>query len=93
MQPLLAAIIERSALEEPFHVPHHRISHRLDRRFGGSPKQPLEQLRIGKGTRLNAQLKPCVMETSDGPVEVADLFFDNGATARSMPFDLFSFVD
>jgi hypothetical protein len=58
-----------------------------------SPKQPLEKLRIRKGTRLNAQLKPSVVETSDGPVEVADLFFEDGSTTRSLPFDVFTFVD
>jgi hypothetical protein len=58
-----------------------------------SPKQPLEQLRIRKGTRVSAQVKPSVIETSDGPVEVADLFFEDGSTARSLPFGLFSFVD
>jgi hypothetical protein len=58
-----------------------------------SPKQPLEQLRLRKGTRLKAQVKPYVIETADGPVEVADLFFEDGTSARSLPFDLFSFVD
>jgi hypothetical protein len=42
------------------------------------PKQPLERLRIGKGSRLIAQVKPYVVETPDGPVEVADLFFADG---------------
>ena len=58
-----------------------------------SPKKPLEQLSIRKGTRLKAQVKPYVIETSDGPVEVADLFLEDGATARSLPFAFFSFVN
>jgi len=45
-----------------------------------SPKQPLEQLRIRNGTRLKAQVKPSVIESSDGPVEVADLFFEDGTS-------------
>ena len=58
-----------------------------------SPKQPLERLRIRKGTRLTAEVKPHVVEMPDGPVEVADLFFVHGTVTRSVPFDLFSFVD
>jgi len=58
-----------------------------------SPKQPLEQLRIRKGTRLSVQVKPSVIESSDGPVEVADLFFEDGTSVRLLPFDVFSFVD
>ena len=58
-----------------------------------SPKQPLEQLSIRKGTRLNAQVKPYVIETPGGPVEVADLFLEDGTTARSLPFAFFSFVN
>ena len=58
-----------------------------------SPKHRLERLLIRKGTRLSAQLKPHVVETEDGPVEVADLFFADGTTARSVPFHHFRFVD
>ncbi len=58
-----------------------------------SPKLPLEQLRIHVGTRRQAQIRPYVVETRDGPVEVADLFFDDGTTARLVPYARFSFVD
>lgn len=58
-----------------------------------SPKHWLERLRIQSGTRLKAQLKPYVVETEDGPVEVADLFFPDGTTTRSVPFQCFSFVN
>jgi len=58
-----------------------------------SPKKPLESLRLCKGTRRRAQLKPYVIETSDGPVEVADLFFDDGTTIRQVPFACFRFVE
>jgi hypothetical protein len=58
-----------------------------------SPKRPLERVRIHKGQRVQAQIKPYVVETEDGPVEVADLFFMDGTTARRLPFELFSFVD
>jgi hypothetical protein len=58
-----------------------------------SPKQPLERLRIQKGTRLRAQVKPHVAETEAGPVEVADLFFEDGTVTRRVPFAWFSFVE
>ena len=58
-----------------------------------SPKQPLKRLRLFKGDRLPAQIKPYVMETEDGPVEVADLFFADGTTTRRVRFESFSFVD
>jgi hypothetical protein len=58
-----------------------------------SPSRWLERLRIRPGTRLQAQLKPYVVETEDGPVEVADLFFEDGTTTRKVPFAFFSFVD
>jgi hypothetical protein len=57
-----------------------------------SPKHRLERLLVRKGTRLAAQLKPYVVETPAGPVEVADLFFADGTAARSVPFEHFSFV-
>jgi hypothetical protein len=58
-----------------------------------SPKLPLERLRIRRGTRLSAQVKPSVAETANGPVEVADLFFADGTATRSVPFEHFAFVD
>jgi hypothetical protein len=47
---------------------------------------------IRRGTRRRAQIKPYVMETEDGPVEVADLFFADGTTTRRVRFESFSFV-
>ena len=58
-----------------------------------SPKHWLERLLIRIGTRLRAQIKPYVVETGEGPVEVADLFFADGTTTRRVPFEWFSFVD
>jgi hypothetical protein len=57
-----------------------------------SPKQHLERLRIRKGDRVQAQIKPYVVETEDGPVEVADLFFEDGTTTRRVRFESFSFA-
>ena len=53
----------------------------------------LERMHIRRGTRLQAQIKPYVVETEDGLVEVADLFFADGTTTRRVAFDSFSFVD
>ncbi len=58
-----------------------------------SRKDPLERLRITRGMRLRAQIRPYVAETADGPVEVADLFFEDGTTARQVRFSSFSFVN
>jgi hypothetical protein len=58
-----------------------------------SPKQPLERLRIQKGTRTRAQVKPYVVDTNGGPIEVADLFFEDGTTTRTVPFACFHFVE
>jgi hypothetical protein len=58
-----------------------------------TPKQPLERVLVRKGTRMQAQMKPYVVETVDGPVEVADLFFEDGTTTRMIRFECFSFVD
>ena len=58
-----------------------------------SPKHWLERLLIRRGTRMQAQIRPYVVETADGLVEAADLFFDDGTTTRMVPFESFSFVD
>ncbi|HZT79005.1 MAG TPA: hypothetical protein VFA26_02185 [Gemmataceae bacterium] len=58
-----------------------------------SRKLPLERVRISKGERLDAQIRPHVVETDDGPVEVADLFFVDGSATRNVPFASFTFVD
>ena len=53
----------------------------------------LERLHIHKGDHRRAQIKPCVAESEDRPVELADLFFADGTTTRRVPFGSFSFVD
>jgi len=58
-----------------------------------SPKQPLERILLRAGSRRRAEIKPYVVDTPEGPVEVADLFFDDGTATRAIPFRLFSFID
>jgi hypothetical protein len=58
-----------------------------------SPKHPLERLRIRRGTHLRAQLRPHVVERDGVPVEVADLYLEEGTVIRAVPFALFRFVE
>jgi hypothetical protein len=58
-----------------------------------SPQHWLERMLIHRGTRVQAQIKPYVVETENGLVEVADLFFADGTTTRTLPFVSFSFQD
>jgi hypothetical protein len=58
-----------------------------------SPKHRLERVRIRKGTRVAAGVLPYVVETDQGPVEVADLCFEDGSVARRVPFEQFRFVE
>jgi hypothetical protein len=55
--------------------------------------QPLERVLLPRGTRRRAQVRPHVVEGAGGPVEVADLFFEDGTAARGVPFCCFSFLD
>lgn len=48
---------------------------------------------LKEGTRLLARLQPYVAESPDGPVEVADLQFADGGTARAVRFAAFRFLD
>jgi hypothetical protein len=58
-----------------------------------APTEHLERLRIRKGTRRKAQVRPHVVDTETGPIEVADLFFDDGTATSMVPFESFFFVD
>jgi len=57
------------------------------------PKQWLERLRVLKGMRAYASLHPYVLETAEGPVELADLCFDDGTVARQVRFERFRFLE
>jgi hypothetical protein len=58
-----------------------------------SPKEPMERVSFKKGTRLKAQIRPRVVETKKGPVEVADLYFEDGTTTREVRYASFTFVE
>lgn len=58
-----------------------------------SPKDPLERILVKKGMRMKAQVKARVVETRKGPVEMADLFFEDGIASRAIRYASFAFVD
>jgi hypothetical protein len=58
-----------------------------------SPKHPLERVLLRRGTGRRVQLRPFVLKTADGPMEMADLYFEDGTVARRVPFALFAFVE
>jgi hypothetical protein len=57
-----------------------------------SPRDLLERVLFLGGCRCRAQLRPHILETAAGPVEAADLYFEDGTTARGVPFECFAFV-
>jgi hypothetical protein len=59
----------------------------------GSHQHWLVSVLLNRATRVQARLKPSVVETVDGPLEVVDLFFEEGVLARGMPFQFFRLVD
>jgi hypothetical protein len=58
-----------------------------------APQQPLERVLIRRGSHLRVELRPYVVETNAGPVEVADLFFEDGGCTRMVPYACISFVE
>jgi hypothetical protein len=58
-----------------------------------APQKPLERLLIHQRSRLRVQLKPYVLEGAHGPVEVADLFLEDGSCIRAVPFACLTFVE
>jgi hypothetical protein len=57
-----------------------------------SRRHPLERVLLRRGTRRRAQLRPLVLETAYGPLEAADLFFEDGTATRGIPFASFAFA-
>jgi hypothetical protein len=56
-------------------------------------RKRLERLFIQKGTRLRVEIRPYVLESDRGPVEVADLFLEDGCEARTVDFASFHFLE
>jgi hypothetical protein len=74
-----------------YHAIEFRLRGLAELETPGRPQ--LAQLVIKQGTRLHAEIKPYVVETKRGPVEVADLFLEDGSVARAVRYATFSFVD
>jgi hypothetical protein len=74
---------------------YHTIQFAETRSLGleTSSKNPLERRTFQKGVRLKAQVRPRVKETRNGPIEMADLFFEDGTAARAVRYAMFSFID
>jgi hypothetical protein len=58
-----------------------------------SPGQPLERLLLRSGTRRRARLRARILPGRWGPVEAADLSFEDGTTALGVPYAAFTFID
>jgi hypothetical protein len=53
----------------------------------------LEKIVLHTGTRLRAEVKPYVKDSDIGPLEVADLFLEDGSAVQHVRFASFRFVD
>jgi hypothetical protein len=53
----------------------------------------LERVLIRRNTRMQARIKPSVVETPEGPVEVADLILPDGTATRRVRFGCFRFAE
>ena len=58
-----------------------------------SANKPLERVLYRRGTRQRVQLGPRIVETKGGPVETADLYFEDGTVTRAVPYACFAFAD
>jgi hypothetical protein len=56
-------------------------------------RRPAERVLLRGGSRVRAQVRPRILAGRYGPVEAADLFFEDGTVVRKMPFALFAFAD
>jgi hypothetical protein len=74
----------------------HAIEFVIDRwlTVEGATQGPLQRVLFRRGTRLKARVRPRVIDDPrKGPVEVADLLFEDGTTARNVPFGYFAFAE
>ena len=53
----------------------------------------MQRIVIKEGTQFSAKIKPYVAESPDGPIEVADLYLDDGSVLRAVRFAAFRFLD
>jgi len=58
-----------------------------------SPQSPCERVLIQQGSRFKARTTAHVVEGDDCPIEVADLYFEDGAVTRNIPYAYLKFVE
>jgi hypothetical protein len=51
------------------------------------------RVQIDKGTRVKAEIRPYVVMSALGPIEVADLLLEDDTVARAVAFASFRFLD
>jgi hypothetical protein len=73
-----------------YHRLQFQAAYCLDLRVSG--KARLEQLLIQEGEVIDAQVRPYVQETDEGPVEVADLYLPGDGALLAVPMGHFQFV-
>jgi hypothetical protein len=61
--------------------------------FAYAPSGRRGRLLIPRGIPRRAHVRPYVVDTEDGPVEVADLFFEDGPATHMLRCECFAFVD
>jgi hypothetical protein len=72
---------------------YHIIQFRADVDVEVSAGERLERVRVRKGSRFFARITAYVAEGPEGPVEMANLVWQDGAETRDLPFATFRFVD
>jgi hypothetical protein len=59
-----------------------------------SQGQPLQRVKLLRGTRRKAEVRPRIIyDRTKVAIEAADLFFEDGSAARKIPFSCFIFPD
>jgi len=53
----------------------------------------MQSVVINEGTRLSAKINPYVAESPGGPIEMADLYLEDGSVIRAVRFAAFQFLD
>jgi hypothetical protein len=73
----------------------HTIVFAIDRLIDleRAPGQALERVQLRAGTPVRVEIRPYVIEGPGGPMEVADLVFEDGTATRQVPFASFSFAE
>jgi len=74
---------------------YHTIKFKVEMmvELGPSSQDSTGLLVFHEGTVRQAQIRPYVIEEEGGPVEVADLYFEDGTAAAGVHYEWFSFVD